>query len=150
LLLRSPTLLALRSERVGFAAWVAATAGFAFAVGMISKSVGEGLSPSLRERLSQVGHVEVATPSGYLGLTFLFFTLTAALFCCGRLAAVRAEEAEGRLETLLALPRRRRDVHLGEYELAGVRLHLALEHRAERPARAAPRGPEVDHHRQLL
>ncbi len=119
-LLRSPTLLALRLERVGFAAWIVATAGFAFALGMISKSVGQGLSPTLRERLSQVGQIDVATPAGYLGLTFLFFTLAAALFSCGRLAAARSEEAEGRLEALFALPRDRRSWLAGQLALATV------------------------------
>ena len=60
----------------------------------------------MRERLEQLG-IEVATPSGYIGLTFLFFVLAVSLFCCGQLAAARADEAEGRLETLFALPQGR-------------------------------------------
>ena len=105
-LLRSPILLALRLEWVSLATWTVATAGFAFVIGTISKSVASGLSAEMRERLEQLG-IEAATPSGYIGLTFLFFVLAVSLFCCGRLAAARADEAEGRLETLFALPQGR-------------------------------------------
>ena len=105
-LLGSPVLVALRLGWVGFAAWMFATTGFAFVVGTISKSVASGLSAEIRTRLEQLG-IELATPSGYIGLAFLFFVLALSLFCCGQLAAVRADEAEGRLETLFAQPRGR-------------------------------------------
>ena len=41
------------------------------------------------------------------------------------------------------------DVDLGEDDPAGVLLGQALQDRAELLARAAPLGPEVDHHRHL-
>jgi ABC-2 type transport system permease protein len=107
-LLGSPTRLALRSQRVGLAVWILATGGFGLTVGTVSKSVASaGLSANLRERLHRIGSIEVATASGYIGLTFLFFVLAVALFCCGQLAAARDEEADGRLETLFALPQSR-------------------------------------------
>ncbi len=116
-LLRSPTALVVRSEWIGVIVWTAATAGFGFVIGTVSKSVASGLSAEARERLEKLG-IEVATPSGYIGLTFLFFVLAVSLFCCGQLAAARSEEAEGRLETLFALPRSRTTWLAGRLGLA--------------------------------
>ena len=118
-LLGSPTGLALRSERVNLAVWVMATAAFAFVVGTVSKSVGSaGISSHLEEQLRKLGGVQIQTPSGYIGLTFLFFVLAVSLFCCAQLGAAREEEAEGRLELLLALPRSRTGWLAGRLALA--------------------------------
>jgi len=62
--------------------------------------------------------VQITTASGYIGLTFLFFVLAVSLFCCAQLAAARREEAEGRLETLLALPQGRDRWFAGRLGLA--------------------------------
>ncbi len=117
-LLRSPTLLALRSERISLAVWIAATGGFALVVGTISKSVASGIPADLREKLQQVGQVQIATAPGYIAFAFLFFVLAVSLFCCGQLAAIRGDEAEGRLETLFALPRDRARWFAGGVALA--------------------------------
>ncbi len=118
-LLRSPTLLALRSEWISLAVWAAAAGGFAFVVGTISKSVtSAGLSANLQQQLHKVGGIQIATASGYMALTFLFFALAVALFCCGQLAASRGEEAAGRLETLFALPQSRTGWLAGRLGLA--------------------------------
>jgi len=42
------------------------------------------------------------------------------------------------------------DIDLDQVKLAFAFLGLPFERRAERPAGAAPGGPEVDHHRQLM
>ena len=106
-LLGSPTQLALRSEAAATAVWSIAVGAFGVVVGTISNSIASGLSPSLRQRLAELGQANVATPRGYIGLSFLFFTLAAALYCCSQVASARHEEAEGRLETLFALPQSR-------------------------------------------
>jgi len=106
-LLGSPTAFAFRSERTTTAVWSVAVAAFGIVVGAISKSVASGLSPSLRQRLAEIGQADVATPRGYVGLSFLFFALAVSLYCCAQVAAARHEEAEGRLETLFALPQGR-------------------------------------------
>jgi len=100
--LRWPVLLALQAQVTSLFIWAAGIAGFGFVVGTISKSVVSGLSENLIEQLEKLG--VNATPSGYIGLTFLFFIFAIALFCCSQLAAIREDEAEGRLETLFALP----------------------------------------------
>jgi ABC-2 type transport system permease protein len=101
--LGSPALLALRSQVLSVAIWIAAISGFAYVIGTASKSVASGLSKDVQDLLNRLG-VKIATPSGYIGLTFLFFVFAISLFCCSQLAAMREDEAEGRLETLFALP----------------------------------------------
>ena len=53
-----------------------------------------------------------------MGFSFLFFVLAVSLFACSQIAAARHEEAEQRLETLLALP-------VGRGRWLGGRLVLA-------------------------
>ncbi|HEY7031222.1 MAG TPA: hypothetical protein VH482_07850 [Thermomicrobiales bacterium] len=104
LLLGSPVSFAVRAESLGLLIWSVGVCGFAFVLGTISKSfTSANLSQNLTEQLEKFG-ADVLTPTGVLGLYFLFFVLAISLFCCSQLAAARAEEASGRLETLFALP----------------------------------------------
>jgi ABC-2 type transport system permease protein len=100
--LGSPAALALRSEATSLAVWILGIGAFAFIIGTISNSVASGISADIEERLNRLG-IKIATPSGYIGLTFLFFIFAISLFCCSQIAAAREDEAEGRLETLFAL-----------------------------------------------
>ncbi len=106
-LLGSPMLLALRFELISLLVWAGAIAGSALVIGTVSKNVAAGISTSLKQELAKLGEARIATASGYIGLTFLFFVLAISLYCCGQLAAARTEEAESRLETLFALPQGR-------------------------------------------
>ncbi|HEY3020672.1 MAG TPA: hypothetical protein VGJ32_10785 [Solirubrobacteraceae bacterium] len=103
-LLGSPAALALRCERGGLTAWLVGVGAVAFLTGVISDAVGSGLSHDVQRQLEKLGSESVATPSGFLGFTFLFFALALSVLCCMQLAAARREEADQRLETLLALP----------------------------------------------
>ncbi len=126
-LLASPTLLALRSTQISLAVWAAGVGAFAILVGGISKSVASGISSDLGEQMRKIGGVDLTKPAGYIGLTFLFFVLAVAMFCCSQLAAIREEEAEGRLETLFALPESRTGWLAGRLALAiGGATMLAL------------------------
>jgi ABC-2 type transport system permease protein len=102
-LLSSPTALAARSLSGGLLAWVAAIAAFALILGVVSDSVAAGISESLQAQLRKLG-TNAGTASGFLGLVFSFFVLAISLFACFELGAVRDEESEQRLETLLAQP----------------------------------------------
>jgi ABC-2 type transport system permease protein len=103
-LLGSPVSLALRLEGISLAFWGVGIGGFAFVLGTISKSfTSANLSANLREQMNKFG-ADVLTPSGVLGLYFIFFVFAITLFCCSQISAVRSEEAAGRLETLFALP----------------------------------------------
>src|SRR5581483_9306833 len=92
----------------------------AIVMGVVSKSVGSaGISKQLSNELAKLGEGSVLKPAGYIGFAFIFFVLAGALFSCSQLAAARHEEAEGRLETLLALP-------LGRIQWLAGRLVLAV------------------------
>jgi ABC-2 type transport system permease protein len=120
-LLSSATALALRDERGSFAGWLLGTGFFAFIIGLISTSVSSaGISPSLQRELQRLGAISITKPSGYIGLTFLFFVLAISLFACAQIGAARREEAEERLETLFALPVGRRGWLAGRLLLAAA------------------------------
>jgi ABC-2 type transport system permease protein len=108
-LLGSTTAFALRAERFGLLVWGISVGLFAYIVGVISNSVASaGISKSLQRELSKVGAVSIVKPSGYIGFTFLFFVLVVSLFVTAQIGAARHEEADERLETVLALPVARR------------------------------------------
>jgi polyether ionophore transport system permease protein len=104
-LLSSPTALALRSERTSLLVWASGVGVFALILGVVSKSVSSaGIPPGVQHELAKLGSGSIATPTGYLAFVFLFFILIVSLFACAQIGAARHEEADGRLETLLALP----------------------------------------------
>lgn len=104
-LLSSSAAQAVRLERVTLVIWAACLGGFAVVVGALSSSTGNGaISPQLRREIAKMGAGSIATPAGYLGLTMLFFILAVSVFACVQIAAARHEEADERLDTLLAGP----------------------------------------------
>lgn len=117
-LLGSPTQLALRDERGVLAAWLAGVGAFAVIFGVISDSVASGLTENVRRELERFGAGSVVSAEGFIGFGFLFFILAVCVFVCTQLSAARHEEAEQRLETLLALPVSRRGWLLGRLVLA--------------------------------
>ncbi|MHB8241985.1 MAG: ABC transporter permease [Solirubrobacteraceae bacterium] len=118
-LLSSPTALALRQERGSLAIWLLGSALFAAVVGAVSTSVSSaGLSGNLQRQVRKVAEVSITKPSGYIGLSFLFFVLLVSLFACAQLTAARHEESQEHLETLFALPVARRRWLAGRLALA--------------------------------
>jgi ABC-2 type transport system permease protein len=104
-LLSSPTAQALRSERTSLLVWASGVGVFALILGVVSKSVSSaGIPPGVQRELAKLGSGSIATPTGYLAFVFLFFIFVVSLFACAQIGAARHEEADGRLETLLALP----------------------------------------------
>jgi ABC-2 type transport system permease protein len=104
-LLGSPEAQAFRSERGALIAWLAGAGAFALLMGVISDAATpDVISERVQRQLEKLGAESVVTPSGWLGFSFIFFMLAVSLFCCMQIASVRGEEAEQRLETLLAHP----------------------------------------------
>jgi ABC-2 type transport system permease protein len=104
-LLSSPTAQALRRERSSLLVWLGGVGVFAYVLGVIAKSSSSaGISKTLEREVEKLGAGSIATPGGYLGVTFVFFVLTVSLFACAQVGAARREEADEQLETLLALP----------------------------------------------
>jgi ABC-2 type transport system permease protein len=117
----SPTAQALRAERVSLIVWLVSVGGFAFIIGVISKSISTaGISKQLERELEKLGSVGILHPEGYIGFSFLFFVLALALFSVSQIAGARHEEADERLETLLALPVSRRGWLGGRLVLAAA------------------------------
>ncbi len=108
-LLFSPIAQALRGERGGLTVWLTCTGAFALVLGMVSASISSaGISKSIQREIAKYGSGSIATPTGYLAFVFIFFILAVSLFACAQIGAARQEEADERLETLLAQPVGRR------------------------------------------
>jgi ABC-type multidrug transport system ATPase subunit len=104
-LLSSPLAQALRSERGTLITWTSCIAVFAVVLGMVAPSISAaGITPSIRREVAKLGSGSILTPGGYVAFVFIFFIVAIALFACAQVGAARHEEAEERLETLLALP----------------------------------------------
>ena len=144
-LLGSPVAQALRSERGGLLAWLVGVGAFALLMGVISAAATpDVISEDVRRQLEKLGTEPVVTPSGWLGFSFIFFVLAVSLFCCMQIAAARREEAEERLETLLALPVGRRGWLAGRLLLAAAgAAAVALTAGALAWAGAAMQGADV-------
>lgn len=118
-LLSSPLAQALRGERAGLAVWAASVGLFALVLGAVSASVSSaGISKRIQEEIARLGSGSILTPKGYLSFVFVVFILALSLFACAQMTASRREEAEERLETLLALP-------LSRHRWLGGRMALA-------------------------
>jgi ABC-2 type transport system permease protein len=108
-LLSSPTALAFRLSRGSLLTWLGATGVFAAIIGILSTSfTTANISTNLREQLRKLGGATITTPAGALGFYFLLFVLAISLYACAQVAAIRREEADQQLETLLAFPVGRR------------------------------------------
>jgi ABC-2 type transport system permease protein len=104
-LLRSPVGEALRAERGSLAAWALGIGAFALTVGVLSTAFTKtNISTALEHELRKLGGTSIVTPAGALGFYFVFFVLLLSLFASSQVAAARREEADQRLELLLALP----------------------------------------------
>ena len=120
-LLSSPTALALREELGSIVVWTGALGLFAAVVGVLSTSfTAANLPANVRLQLQKLGVESITTPRGALGFYFLLFVLVISLFACSQIGSLRREEAEQRLETLLALPVGRRRFLAGRMLLAAT------------------------------
>jgi len=115
--LSSPAAQALRDQRGSLAAWIVGTSLTAVLLGALADSASGGISGSLDAQFRKIG-TSLQSAKGFLGLEFLFLVFAVCLFVCFQVAAAREEEAEQRLETLLALP-------LGRRRWLGGRLAVA-------------------------
>jgi ABC-2 type transport system permease protein len=117
--LSSPTAQALRGQRGSLLGWLIGVAAIGIILGALSASVSGGISGDLDEQFQKLG-VSLSSAKGFLGMEFFFLVVAICLFACFQLAGAREEEAEQRLETLLALPVARRRWLGGRLVLAAV------------------------------
>lgn len=108
-MLGSPVAQALRAERASLLAWAGGVSVFALILGVVSSSISTAaISAPVRREIAKLGAGAIDTPTGYLAFVFIFFVLALSLFVCAQVGIARREEAEQRLQTLLALPVSRR------------------------------------------
>jgi len=150
-LLSSPLTQGLRSERGTILAWLLSVGGFSFILGAVSTSISSvDISASMQREIAKLGGGSIATPTGYMAFVFIFFILVVSLFACAQIAGARHEEADERLETLLALPVSRRGWLGGRLALAaGAALALALAAGFFSWAGAASQGSDISLARML-
>jgi ABC-2 type transport system permease protein len=101
-MLRSASTLNVRLMRATATGWMAALAVTGLLFGLVAKEAGETLTgSSLQQAFGKLG----ATGGGvaaYLGVTFLIAAALIGFVAAGQVGAARDEEAEGRLDHLLA------------------------------------------------
>jgi ABC-2 type transport system permease protein len=144
-LLNSPIQQAVRLERGTVLAWLAGVGAFALLMGVLADAVTpDVISEDVRRQLEKLGTGSVVTPEGWLGFSFVFLLLAVSLFCVMQVASLRNEEADQRLETLLALPTGRGAWLAGRLSLAAAAATvLALAAGACAWAGAASKGAHV-------
>jgi ABC-2 type transport system permease protein len=126
-------------------AWLVGVGAFALLMGVLSGTVTPDVfSENVQRQLDKLGAGSVVTPSGWLGFSFVFFILAVSLYCSMQIAAIREEESEQRLETVLALPVARRGWLVGRLLLAaGGAAVIALAAGLLAWAGAAAQGADV-------
>jgi ABC-2 type transport system permease protein len=128
-LMTSPSAQTVRVESLTLTSWAIGVGAMAFVIGSLATSISEATIPeSLRPELKRLGLTSLVTPTGYLALVILFFALIISLGMAQQVGAARREEADQRLETLLALPVSRTRWLAGRIVIAAVlALLLGLE-----------------------
>jgi ABC-2 type transport system permease protein len=104
-LLGGPTGLAIRSGLPVTLGWLSGIAAYSLVIGLVADAGQEATSSAngLQAVIARLGGRGAAVDA-YLGLTFLIVAVFVAFAAAGQAVAARTEEAEGRLENLLALP----------------------------------------------
>jgi ABC-2 type transport system permease protein len=125
-LLGGPAGLALRLSRAAAAGWLLGIAALSVLIGSLAEGSTKDMAGSvgIRDAIGRLGG-HGALVDVYLGLTFLTVALMTGLVAAGQVAAIRAEEAEGRLENLLVRPLGRGTWLAGRLGLSALLLVLA-------------------------
>lgn len=102
-----PVGLALRLSRPSAIAWIAGIAFLGVMFGYLSRSFATilGSSAAISSMLGKIGIRKVS--EGYLGIVFFMVIILIAVMAANQVAAIRDEEASGRLDNLLVRPVRR-------------------------------------------
>ena len=121
-----PAGLALRLMRPVALGWLFAVAAFAVLIGSVAESATKAINgdSAIEKALGRLGgHGSLV--EAYLGLTFLMLALMIALIAAGQVAAIRSEEADGRLENLVVRPLDRASWFAGRFRLSALLLAVA-------------------------
>ncbi len=103
-LLSGPTALTVRLTGLSIVWWAAAIAVSGLLTGIVAKAAGTTIAgSSVQQVLSRLGAPGSGTAT-FLGITFLILAIVIAFEAAAQVSAARSEEAEGRLDHLLATP----------------------------------------------
>ena len=103
-LLGSPEGLSVRLLRPSVLSWLSGIVVTALLVGYVSKAAGEAVTgSSISQVLGRLG-AKGSGATTYLGLASLIVAVLVAFLAASMVVALRAEEADGRLEALLVRP----------------------------------------------
>ncbi|HEX8969412.1 MAG TPA: hypothetical protein VF937_16135, partial [Chloroflexota bacterium] len=116
--LTGPTSLAVRLTSPSAVAWLVGVASMGLMYGSLARSAARILSSSsvISTALSRLG-VRKAS-EGYLAVVFLIVAVLISVIAASQIAAIRDEEASGRLDNLLVRPVRRSTWLLGRAAVA--------------------------------
>lgn len=103
-LLTGPLGLTVRLVRALAVGWVGAIAVGSLLIGLIARTAGTALHDAADQRLLAAFGGRGSGARAYLGIAFLIVAVMATLAAVACLTALRAEEAEGRLDHLLVRP----------------------------------------------
>ncbi len=122
-MLTGPAGLAVRLMRPATLGWAVAIGALALLMGFIAKQGGKALtsSSSAEHMFARLG-APGGSAAAYLGFTFLTVAWLVAFMAAGQVTAMRAEEAEGRLDHLLVRPVSRLSWLAGRVALAAAAL----------------------------
>ncbi|HEY7946023.1 MAG TPA: hypothetical protein VID75_00025, partial [Acidimicrobiales bacterium] len=121
-----PSTLAIRLMRPVVLGWLFAVIAFSVLIGTVAESATKAItgSAAVEKAVGRLGgHGSLVTV--YLGLTFLILSVMIALIAAGQVAAIRSEEAEGRLENLIVRPLSRTRWFAGRLGLSALLLVAA-------------------------
>jgi ABC-2 type transport system permease protein len=102
-LLSGPTGLTARLTLPGALAWAAGVATAAVLIGTVAKAAGATIEGSEQQVFSRLGSPGSGA-AAFSGIAFLILAIVIAFQAAGQVNAARAEEAEGRLDHVLAAP----------------------------------------------
>lgn len=103
-LLGSPLGLATRLGAAPAASWAAGLWAFGMLIGLVARTASDAMAESTGAQvLEQLGIGDTGTRA-YVGVSFVFVTVTLAIVAAGQVAATRDEEASTRLDALLVGP----------------------------------------------
>lgn len=103
-LLEGAHILVAQLERWTALAWVVGLGGLALVFGVTARAAASGnvAVDTIQSQLGRLGARPATAVEAWIGYEFLFVAAIVAFAAAGQIAAVRNEEAEGRLDNLLA------------------------------------------------
>jgi ABC-2 type transport system permease protein len=103
-LLSSPAAFVVRLEQWSALAWIGGLAGLAAVFGVTARSAAAGnvAVDSITQQLNRLGAKPVSPTAAWIGYEFVFLAALLAFAAAGQISTARSEEADGRLDNLLA------------------------------------------------